>query len=125
MTAFIDPGLSVAMLDQMVVATDRRAEALLQNLARMAAPDAGSFGLIPALSWPGVCVRSVHLTVPGNGETPRVVSHSSRDCAPMPGRAAAATLLNAPGRHQAPNVVEAKASAPYQGLVRTVGDRQH
>jgi hypothetical protein len=121
-SAAFDPGLSFAMLDQMVAAMDRQAEALFRTVNTMALPDAGAFGLIPAMSGSGVCTRSVQITVPGNGQAPGVVWHTSGDCGPINRQAAPATLTNPPEPRQAPRIVEAKAASPYRDLARAVSD---
>jgi hypothetical protein len=95
---------------------------LFQDIDALPAPDAGGFGIIPAMSGPGVCMRSVQITYPGDGRAPHVVSHTAGDCGPAHGGAAAATLPGAPVREQAPAIIQAKADLPYQGLVHPVSD---
>jgi len=123
-SAAFDPGLSFAMLDQMVAAMDRQAEALFRTVNTIGMPNAGTFGLIPIMSGPGVCTRSVQITIPGNGQAPRVVSNSSGDCGPVHGGAAPVTLPNLPEQRQASRIVEAKAASPYRELVGPVSDWQ-
>jgi hypothetical protein len=85
------------------------------------APDAG-FGVIPALSGPGVCMRSVQITYPGNGDAPRVVSQSAGTCGSAVGGTDRVNLPNVASPHPAPHVIQARSKHPYQGLVHMVSD---
>ena len=115
-----------ALLRQMSADMDRQAAALFQSVNMPAVVNADGFGIIPAMSGPGVCTRSVQITFTGNGQAPHVVSQTTGDCASTAHPAAPASLPNGPVPHNAPNLVEAKADTPYvtPDLVHPVGDWQ-
>ena len=71
--------------------------------------------MIPVLSGPGVCMRSVQITFTGNDRAPHVVSQTAGDCGLAKGEAAPATLLNAPVPNRTPRVIEARAENPFRG----------
>jgi hypothetical protein len=149
--ASFEPMSAFAMMDRISAAMDRQAEALLRSIdtARNntgpnntgpnntgpnntgpnntgpgnTGPGVGGFGLIPAMSGPGVCMRSVQITYTGNGQ-PHVVSQTSGDCGPAGGQATPATLPNPPAPKPAPNLVEAKNTTPWQPLLHVVSDWQ-
>jgi len=133
MTTTFGPFSPFGMLEQMTAAMDQQAEALLQNIDALRMPDAGvpsdgGYEMVPALSGPGVCTSSIQITYTGNDQAPHVVSRTSGDCGPASGAAnravAPAVLPSAPLPNQTPNVIQAKAANPYQGMVRPVSDWQ-
>jgi hypothetical protein len=116
-------GNPFAVLERMTAAMDRQAEAMLREANALAArpmPNPGGSGVIPAMSGPGVCMRSVQITFSGHDQAPRVVSQTSGDCGPAHGEAAPAALPNAPAPALAPRIVEARADQPYERLVQPV-----
>jgi hypothetical protein len=125
-----DPLDPFAMLEQVATEMDRQAEVLFRNIDALSTSDGGSFGMIPVLSGPAVCTRSVQITYAGDDQAPRVVSRTSGDCGPARERAAPVALPNAPASKPAPDsdhepgLVEVKAAKPYQGLVHRAVDWQ-
>ncbi|WP_158926709.1 hypothetical protein [Acidisphaera sp. S103] len=114
------PGSPFAMLQRMSADMDRQAAALFHDVGAMpmnvGPMNAGGFGVIPAMSGPGVCMRSVQVTFTGNGQAPHVVSQTSGDCGPAHGSAAPVMLPSAPVRHGvAPDVILAKADTRTPG----------
>jgi hypothetical protein len=100
-----DSVFPIALLRQMSADMDRQAVALFQSVNGQAVANAGGFGIIPAMSGPGVCSRSVQITFTGNGQAPHVVSQTTGDCGPVThGDAAPAALPNGPVPHKAPNL---------------------
>jgi hypothetical protein len=124
MPSAFDPVDPFAMFDRMAAAMDRQAEAMIRTINAMTVPNAQGFGVVPAMSGPGVCMRSVQITYPGNGQAPHVVSHTAGDCGPAQGQATPTALPNAPAPKSSPNVVEAKAEPAYTNLLHSVGDWQ-
>jgi hypothetical protein len=120
--AAFDPGSPFAMLDRMTAAMDREAEAMFREIDAMTA-NPGGVGLLPAMSGPGVCMRSIQVTYAGNGQAPHVVSQTSGDCGGARVRTAPAALPNAPVPAQSPKIVEAKLDAPSPGLVQSDSQR--
>jgi hypothetical protein len=114
-----------AMLQRISAEMDRQEAAMVRAIGTMAVADFTGFGMMPVLSGPGVCSRSVQITYAGDGRAPRIVSRTAGDCGPARGEPAPVGLPNAPVRKSAPAIVEAKAAQPYPGLVRQVGDWQH
>jgi hypothetical protein len=123
-TVILAPDPAFALLQRMSADMDRQAAALLQDIDAVPAPDAGGFGIIPAMSGPGVCMRSVQITYSGDGRAPHVVSRTAGDCGSARASATPTTLPSAPVREEAPAIVQAKADTPYLGLVHPVGDWQ-
>jgi len=104
-----------AVLERMSADMDRQAAALFQDIDTMP-PNAVGFGVIPAMSGPGVCMRSVQVTYAGDGQAPHVVSHTAGDCGPEHGSTAPVMLPGAPvPRHAAPDVILAKADIRAPG----------
>lgn len=122
--ASFGPADPFAMLERISAAMDRQEAAMLRTINDMAVPGGPGFGMLPVLSGPGVCARSVQITFTGNGQAPHVVSHTSGDCGPAHDQTAPAALPNAPALKQVPAIVEAKADQPYRDLVHQVGDWQ-
>jgi len=109
------PGSPFAMLERMSADMDRQAVALFHDIDAMP-PNAGGFGLIPVMSGPGVCMRSVQVTFVGGGQAPHVVSHTAGDCGPAHGSATPAMLPSAPVPHRtAPDVILARADSRAPG----------
>jgi hypothetical protein len=104
-----------AMLERMSEDMERQEAVMFRAINDMTVPNAGGFGVIPAMSGPGVCMRSVQITFTGNGQAPHVVSQTAGDCGPAQGKATPAMLPNVPAPVQAPRVIEAKAAGPGQG----------
>jgi hypothetical protein len=109
------PASPIALLERMSADMDRQAAAMFRTINAMAMPNGAGLGMIPVLSGPGVCTRSVQITYTGNDQAPHVVSRTAGDCGPAKGEATPATLPNAPVPHRAPAVIEARAEDPYQG----------
>lgn len=109
------PGSPFAMLERMSADMDRQAAALFHEIDAMPM-NAGGFGVIPAMSGPGVCMRSVQVTFTGNGQAPHVVSQTSGDCGSVHGSTAPVMLPSAPVPHRtAPDVILAKADTRSPG----------
>ena len=123
-------GSPFAMLERMSADMDRQAAALFHDIDTIptnagpmnvgptnAGPmNAGGFGVIPAMSGPGVCMRSVRVTFTGNGQAPHVVSQTSGDCGPAHGATAPVMLPSAPVQHRtAPDVILARADTRTPG----------
>jgi hypothetical protein len=109
------PASPFALLARMSADMDRQAAVMFRTINDMAMPDGAGLGMMPVVSGPGVCTRSVQITFTGNGQAPHVVSRTAGDCGPAQGEATPAMLPNAPVPHRAPAVIEAKAEDPYQG----------
>jgi hypothetical protein len=109
-----------AMLDRISAEMDRQAAALFKRFDGLAAPDHAGFGVLPAMSGPGVCMRSVQVTFGGNGQAPHVVSQTSGNCAPD--AALPAALPNAPAPKPGPDVIQVKAAPTDPSLVHAVAD---
>jgi len=124
MTSALDPGFPFGMLDQMAAAIDRQAADMFRMVEALPTYDAGGFGAIPVFFGPGVCMPSVQITYTGNGRPPHVGSQTSGDCGVAHGDTTPSALPAAPVQKPAPNVIQAKATPPYQGLIHTVGDWQ-
>jgi hypothetical protein len=107
-------GSPFAMLERMSAEMDRQAAALFHDIDAMPM-NAGGLGVIPAMSGPGVCMRSVQVTFTGNGRAPHVVSQTSGDCGPAHGSTAPVMLPSAPVQHRAPDVILAKADTRTPG----------
>jgi hypothetical protein len=122
--SFAAPVDPFAMFAQISAAMDRQEAAMLRTINALADPSGSGFGMIPVLSGPGVCAHSVQISFMGNGQSPRVVSHTSGDCGPVHDKAAPVMLPNAPAAKPAPDIVQAKASKPYPALVQQAGDWQ-
>jgi hypothetical protein len=109
------PGSPFAMLERMSADMDRQAAAMFHDVDAMPM-DAGGFGVIPAMSGPGVCMRSVQVTYTGNGRAPHVVSQTSGDCGVVHGSTAPVMLPSAPVPHRAaPDVILARADSRAPG----------
>jgi hypothetical protein len=104
-----------AMLERMSEDMERQQAVMFRAINDMTMPNAGGFGVIPAMSGPGVCTRSVQITFTGNGQAPHVVSQTAGDCGPAQSRATPAALPNAPVPNHVPRVIEARAEGPDQG----------
>jgi hypothetical protein len=99
------------MMDRMSAAMDRQAAAMFQALDTM--PTMGAEGIVPAVSEPGICSRSIQITFTGNGQAPHVVSQTAGDCGPATGGSAVpAALPNAPEQQHTPAVIMARAETP-------------
>ena len=108
-------GSPFAMLERMSADMDRQAAALFHDVDAIPM-NAGGFGVIPAMSGPGVCMRSVQVTYTGDGRAPHVVSQTSGDCGPTHGSSAPVMLPSAPApRRAAPDVILAKADSRAPG----------
>jgi hypothetical protein len=124
------PADPFAMFGQISAALDRQEAAVTRMINAMSAQNGAGFGTIPVMSAPHVCFRSVQITIAGNGQAPRVVSHTSGDCGRVRGNAAPVMLPNAPAPKPAPDIVQVKAGKPYpaladQGRDWQVADREH
>jgi hypothetical protein len=109
------PGSPFAMLERMSADMDRQAAAIFRDIDVMP-PNTAGFRIIPAFSGPGVCMRSVQATYPGNGQAPHVVSRTSGDCGPVHGSTAPVMLPSAPVLHRtAPDVILARADVRAPG----------
>jgi hypothetical protein len=111
------------MLERLRAAMDRQEAAMIRAISTMAAPESMGIGMIPVLSGPGVCARSVQITDVGDGRPPQIIARTAGDCGPARGEAAPAGLPEAPAAKPAPEIVQARAAEPYRGLVHQVGDR--
>jgi hypothetical protein len=109
------PASPFALLQQMSADMQRQEAAMFQTINALTMPNGGGFGMIPVLSGPGVCARSVQITFTGNGQAPHVVSRTAGDCGPAQGHATPATLPSAPVPNRAPNVIEARSESPSPG----------
>ncbi len=118
------PAAPFALLQQISADMDRQAAALFANMTMLPSSGFGGFGLVPVMSGPGVCSRSIQITFAGTGQAPQVVSHTSGDCGPAPAGAAPAALPNVPAPVRVPAVIRAKADSPWQGLIHPVSDRR-
>lgn len=109
------PGSPFALLERMSADMDRRAASMFRHIDAMP-PNAGGFAVVPALSGPGVCMRSVQVTYTGNGQAPHVVSQTAGDCGPTHGSTAPVMLPSAPVPHRtAPDLILAKADVRAPG----------
>jgi hypothetical protein len=109
------PGSPFAMMERMSAEMDRQAAALFHEIDAMPM-NGGGFGVIPAMSGPGVCMRSVQVTYTGDGRAPHVVSQTSGDCGAVHGSTAPVMLPSAPvPRRAAPDVILAKADSRAPG----------
>ena len=93
-------------------------EAAMRNLP----PGSANYSFVSTMSGSGVCTQSVEITSRGNGAPPRVVSHSSGNCAAAPGASGSISLPTAPAPASRPDVVwtSAHGPRPYAGLVREI-----
>ena len=113
MAAFTAPADPFAMLERISAVMDRQEAAMLRTINSMAVPGGPGFGVLPVMSGPGVCMRSVQITYTGNGGAPHVVSHTAGDCGPARRQTAPVALPNAPALKPAPRIIEAKADESY------------
>lgn len=136
-----------AEMDRQAAAMFRQADAMLaradsgqpvgvalQNLP----PGSQGYSFVSTMSGNGVCSQSVQITATGDGP-PKVVRHSSGNCAGMPGSAGAVSVPTFSAPASRPEVIEtnarparevptkpdviltgAKGSKPYAGLVREI-----
>ena len=104
-----------AMLERMSEDMEQQEAIMFRAINDMTMANAGGFGVIPAMSGPGVCMRSVRITFTGNGQAPHVMSQTAGDCGAAQGRATPATLPNAAVPNQTPRLIEARAGDPNQG----------
>jgi hypothetical protein len=109
------PDSPFAVLERMSADMDRQAASMFRTIDALP-PNAGGFGVIPAMSGPGVCMRSVRITFTGDGRTPHVVSQTAGDCGAVHGSAAPVMMPGAPVPHPvAPDVILAKADMRAPG----------
>ena len=132
------PGSPFAMIERISAEMDRQAAAMFRQAEAMAAqarsgplteaamrtlpPGSQSYTYVSTLSGNGACTQSVEITRTGNGP-PRVVSHSSGDCAPASGGSGSVNLPVAPLRPvKQPDLLmtNANGAGPYTGMVRQV-----
>lgn len=95
-----------AAFDRVSAAMDRQAAALLQQTAALAAQPAASPGY-------GFCEQSIQITSTGNGP-PKVVRHTSGNCAPSGGATGSVSLPAAQPLQHRGNVIMTKAAPRYQ-----------
>src|SRR6185437_16196207 len=111
MQTVFGPPAPFAELDRISAEMDRQASWLLRRGAVLAAASpaeltaaatralpAGSQGysFVSTMTGDGVCTRSVEITSQGNGGAPRVVIHTSGNCARVPGFQVPAQQPSAP-----------------------------
>ena len=137
--SFFGPDSPFAMMDRISAEMDRQAAAMfrraeiLASEGRSGQPIEAAFGNLPAgsrgysyistISGNDVCTRSVEITSQGSGP-PRVVSHSSGDCAPATrGSVGAGAQPPAPPAKQ-PDLLltNANGGPSYNGMVRHVAN---
>ena len=85
-------------------------------------PGIQSYSFVSTMSGNGVCSESVEIIAPGNGQKPRIVRHSSGNCAALPRAGGAVSLPAAPAPKDRPDVVRTSAHGahPSAGLVREI-----
>lgn len=132
---WIDP-TPFAELDRISAAMDRQAALLLRQAALLNSPnanlvDTAALAQLPAgsreysffstASGSGVCTRSMEMTATGDGP-PKVVTHSSGNCAPAGGAGSAAGLpvTRPPPSRSDLIMTKAEGAKPYAGLVREI-----
>ena len=83
-------------------------------------PGTESYSMVSTWSGNGVCAQSVEITSPANGGKPRVVSHSSGECASGPGSAGTVVTPTTPAPMRRPDIIEtnARRTPAYAGLLR-------
>src|ERR1700722_405338 len=81
------PASPFVLLARMSADMDRQAVAMFRTINDIAMPNGAGLGMIPVLSGPGLCTRSVQITFAGNGQAPHVVSRTGGDCGPAQGGA--------------------------------------
>jgi hypothetical protein len=122
-----------ADLERISAAMDRQAAQLFQQAAAPSTQPAqispAAIGTLPAgaqeyqfvstMSGDGICSRSVEITSQGNGATPRIVTHTSGNCAVGPGLQVPAQLPTAPMAPNGPRMMMTKATGahPSAGFV--------
>jgi hypothetical protein len=137
MPSMFGPNSPFATLDRISAEMDRQAASLLAE-ARMLAREPSQFGEAAMQSLPpgsrsysyvasfngnNVCTQSMTVTSQGNGQPPKVVTHSSGDCSAAGGAAPGSIgLPTAPAPAYGPRMTEASApgAQPYAGLVRPI-----
>jgi hypothetical protein len=135
-SSFFGPGSPFAMLDRISAAMDREAASLMRQAEMLAyapafagnqpieaalrnlPPGTQSYTMVSTWSGNGVCTQSVEITSPASGGQPRVVSHSSGNCGPAPGSAGVIGTPTLPAPTHQPDIIEARGTSPYAGLVR-------
>lgn len=139
MPSFFGSQSPFAALDRISAEMDRQAAAMARQAGALAAqarsgqstgaaarnlpPGSESYSFVSTMSGNGVCTRSVEITSQGNGQKPRIVSHSSGNCAASPGDSGSISLpaAQAPAGSR-PDVVwtSAHGARPYAGLVHEI-----
>jgi hypothetical protein len=140
-----------AELDRQTAAMFRQADALaaqpqsgqMTTAATNLPPGGQSYSFVSTLSGNGVCSQSVEITSQGDGAPPRIVRHSSGNCAAAPSGSGTVNMPMAPAarpdviwtntRPATPNAIpatpvskpeviwtSAKGTKPYGGLVREI-----
>jgi len=125
--AFLGPASPFVTLDRISSVMDREAASLIQQAEMLAhaqaltanqpiaaalsnlPPGTESYSMVSTWSGNGVCTQSVEITSPANGGKPRVVSHSSGNCASPPGSAGAVVTPTTPAPMHRPDVIETNA----------------
>lgn len=138
MPTLFGPDSPFAALDRISAEMDRQMVAVLHAADAAAAqarsgrmieaglnappPGTQSYSFVSTMSGNGVCSESVEIIAPGNGQKPRIVRHSSGNCAALPGAGGAVSLPAAPAPKDRPDVVwtSAHGAHPSAGLVREI-----
>src|SRR5579863_5819649 len=104
------------------MAAQARSGQLTEAAFRNLPPGSQSYSFISTMSGNGVCTQSVEITSQGNGAAPRVVSHSSGNCAPGSAPAGSVKLpaALAPAKRSDLILTNADGPRPYAGMVRQV-----
>jgi hypothetical protein len=163
MPSLFGPDSPFAMMERISAEMDRRAAAMFRQADALAAqaqsgqlteaaagnlpPGGQSYSFVSTMSGNGVCSQSVEITSQGNGAPPRIVRHSSGDCAVAPGGSGTVNLPTAPAarpdaiwtnaRPATPDATRAapatqpdvlwtsaKGARPYAGLAREIPPAQ-
>ena len=125
MPSLFGPGSPFAMMQRISAEMDREAAALFRRVelateqarsgqlteAALRAPGSTGYSYISTMSGNGVCAQSVEITSTGNGP-PKVVSHSSGNCATSGGAAGTINLPNPSPSFGQPQPVWTSAPAP-------------
>lgn len=124
-----------AQLDRISAEMDRQAAAMFRQAEALAAAPSGSvsdaamrnlpagsngYSFVSTMSGNGVCSQSVEITSQGNGGAPKIVRHSSGNCAVTPDTGATAGSVNLPT--DAPSVAQPSPvwiSAPQAAPIPT------
>jgi hypothetical protein len=131
---WIDP-TPFAEFDRISAAMDRQAMLLLRQAALLNSPNANlvdtaalaqlppgsrEYTFFSTASGSGICTRSMEMTATGN-RPPKVVTHSSGNCAPAGGAGSPVGLPATPAPSRSDLIMtKAQGAKPYAGLVREI-----